>query len=63
MTVPTPTVCPRCGGCRVQALRWDGKWIPEPCEECCCAVCGRATDMPTVCRRCLGDDETEGGDD
>lgn len=51
MTAPTPIVCPRCDGSRVQALRWAGNWSLEPCEECCCTACGRTTDTPPLCER------------
>jgi len=61
LTVPPPTPCPQCDGTRVGSMTWLGgsasNWRHNPCPECCCTTCGRATDTPPVCARCdIADD-------
>lgn len=52
MTLPEPSVCETCGGCRVAAMQWAGGsgWLYAPCLDCCCP-CGEYTGGG-FCRDC-----------
>jgi len=56
LVIEDPSPCARCEGTRVGSMRWGGgsagNWIPEPCPDCCCEVCGDTTETAPLCARC-----------
>lgn len=43
MTLPEPSVCPRCDGEGEIAALDRGLWGFDPCPDCCCTCCGDHT--------------------